>query len=256
MPAGAVSLVPHRAVYDMKLERTGNGTAISDVNGRLVYEIIGSACEGYAVNTRIVTELVLDGQGSLISDLRSVTFESGNGEDYRFISSTHFNNQMADETNGTASRGADGIDVTLVKPKEDSATLPEGVMFPTQHLVRLIKAAEAGDRMLIADLYDGAESGKKVYATTAAIGTPLTAENLDDGAPGTDTLDGSSRWPMTIAYFDTEDSESGQGGTPVYELSLELYANGVSRNVLLDYGDFALRGTLASLEVQDATVCE
>ena len=40
---------------------------------------------------------------------------------------------------------------------------------------------------------------------------------------------------------------------PVYRISFELYENGVSRDLKLDYGDFALKGDLKSLDVQAET---
>ncbi len=41
--------------------------------------------------------------------------------------------------------------------------------------------------------------------------------------------------------------------TPAYTISFDLYENGVSRALKLDYGDFALRGELKSLDVSPAT---
>ena len=57
---------------------------------------------------------------------------------------------------------------------------------------------------------------------------------------------------MTISYFEGE--KSGEQ-LPVYELSFEMYANGVSGNLVLDYGEFAVRGTLSTLDVLTASPC-
>ena len=43
---------------------------------------------------------------------------------------------------------------------------------------------------------------------------------------------------------------------PVYRISFELYENGVSRDLKLDYGDFALRGELKTLDVQTPSACQ
>ena len=43
--------------------------------------------------------------------------------------------------------------------------------------------------------------------------------------------------------------------TPVYAISFELYENGISRALLLDYSDFAISGELTSLEIKDAKPC-
>ena len=43
--------------------------------------------------------------------------------------------------------------------------------------------------------------------------------------------------------------------TPVYAITFELYENGVSRALVLDYGDFVLTGEMTSLDMKDAKPC-
>jgi hypothetical protein len=60
------------------------------------------------------------------------------------------------------------------------------------------------------------------------------------------------RYPMTVSYF-----EPGVGErTPAYVLGFDLYENGVSRALKLDYGSFALRGELTSLELLKPASCD
>ena len=60
-----------------------------------------------------------------------------------------------------------------------------------------------------------------------------------------------ARWPVTISYFDHAVVEKSGEQTPVYAITFELYENGVSRALLLDYGDFVLTGEMTSLELHD-----
>ena len=67
-----------------------------------------------------------------------------------------------------------------------------------------------------------------------------------------------TRWPVTISYFDkndkkAEDQPSEQ--TPVYAISFEMYENGISRTLRLDYGDFVIDGKMSSLEVKKTKGC-
>eukprot|EP01037_Dinobryon_pediforme_P044854 gene44854-56918_t len=41
-------LFTHRGVYDLKLVSHKDGTDVSNVEGKLVYEFSGSYCEGYS----------------------------------------------------------------------------------------------------------------------------------------------------------------------------------------------------------------
>ena len=127
------------------------------------------------------------------------------------------------------------------------------MLFPTQHSLALIDAAQSGQSMLQAQLYDGSEKGQKVYETTAIIGKQI--------APGADPkieamakdkgLGELVSWPVSIGYFEPK----GGDLTPSYQIDFRLYANGVSRELLIDYGDFSIHGTLTSLEYFKAEAC-
>jgi len=58
-------------------------------------------------------------------------------------------------------------------------------------------------------------------------------------------------WPVSIGYFESK----GGDLTPSYQIDFRLYANGVSRELLIDYGDFTVHGTLTSLEYLKPSEC-
>ncbi|MEI9805251.1 MAG: DUF1849 family protein [Pseudolabrys sp.] len=57
--------------------------------------------------------------------------------------------------------------------------------------------------------------------------------------------------------FDKQDDDKTQGGeqTPVYSISFELYENGISRALTLDYSDFTISGEMTSLDVKKEKAC-
>ncbi len=63
---------------------------------------------------------------------------------------------------------------------------------------------------------------------------------------------------MTISYFDRvakkADDEPGEQ-MPIYAISFEMYENGISRALRLDYGDFVVDGKMSSLEVKKTKAC-
>jgi hypothetical protein len=145
--------------------------------------------------------------------------------------------------------------VKLSQPAAAELRLPGQVLFPTQHSRALIDAAIAGLALFQARIYDGSEKGRKVYDTTAFIGGQVKAggdgDKLEEVAKdkGLDDLDS---WPVSIGYFDPK----GGDLTPSYQIDFRLYANGVSRELFIDYGDFSIHGTLASLEYLKAGECK
>ena len=258
-PAAALTpggeLAVHRAVYELTLGQTRGKASAVAARGRILYNFSGSTCEGYSLEFRQVAELD-NGEGKVtLSDLRSNTWEEGAGKSYRFVSENYLNQRLIDMVDGKAERHTGMIEVRLTKPKDHKLGLDASIVFPTEHVRRIIVAAREGKTILEFPVYDGSESGQKVYNTLTVIGREIAADDRapSDAAAGQKALAGMKRWPVTVSYFD----RNAKGGEqiPVYALSFELYENGVSRALLLDYNDFSIRGELTTLEIKDSKPC-
>jgi hypothetical protein len=252
--ASAVSLASHRAVYDLKLAQSRGKRPMSSVNGRILYDFSGNACEGYALQFRQVSQLD-SGEGRVsLSDLRATTWEEGTAKRLRFHSQNFLDERLRDAVDGQADRLAKGIGVKLTKPADKSMDFEADIVFPTEHVRRIIAAARDGRTTYEAVVYDGSESGEKLYETLAVIGKAIAPqERQPTDAAKHAALASMVRWPITISYFD----KSKQGGeqTPIYAITFELYENGISRALLLDYGDFVVSGEMTQLEIKDSKPC-
>jgi hypothetical protein len=258
-PADHVLLAPHLAIYDLKLSKSQGSRGIEAVRGRILYDFSGSACEGYELKFRQVSELD-SGEGKpALSDLRSTTWEDGDARKFRFSSENLFNERRTDVVDGHADRNAKTVTVNLSKPKEKNFNVPGGAVFPTEHMRRIIAAAREGKSILEFPVYDGSESGEKLYNTLTVIGRPIASGDKapSDAAARIPELAKLTRWPVTISYFDKKDEKSEQSGeqTPVYSIGFELYENGISRALVLDYTDFTISGEMTSLELKNVKPC-
>ncbi|MGZ9105146.1 MAG: cell envelope integrity EipB family protein [Rhodoplanes sp.] len=255
--AGAVTtLASHRAVYDLKLLRANGKRGLQSVRGRILYDFSGNACEGYVLQFRQVSELDT-GEGKVaLSDLRASTWEEANSKDFRFSSQNYVNDKMANVVDGRAERRGDKVAVGLTKPKAASFDLEAAVVFPTEHMRLVIEAARAGKSMLEFPVYDGSENGERVYNTLTVIGREIGANEAPpaDATAGQAALAGMKRWPVTISYFDR--ATTGGEQTPIYAISFQMYENGVSRALTLDYGDFAVSGEMSQLEMNPSRPCQ
>jgi EipB-like len=72
--AGAASLAPHRAVYDLELAESSQKARLDGANGRLAFELAGSACEGWSTTFRIVNQFRYRDGSVRLSDVQSVTW--------------------------------------------------------------------------------------------------------------------------------------------------------------------------------------
>jgi hypothetical protein len=243
-------IVPHRATYDISLERTEEGSGVSSASGRMVFEITGSACEGYKMRQRMVVNIG-DEEGNIgLLDFQISTFESGDGGLYNFDSRTKVNAAVVEAVEGEARRQGTAIEVKLKQPSEKTVRLDGTALFPSQHLQAIIDAANAEQNFLAVQLYEGAGTGEVSDSVAAAIGDPQ--------AEGGGTLvSGVRHWPVSIGYFDeaSEDSPGLGEELPSYQMSFTLYENGVTNNLVMDYGDYALSGSLKEIEPLNSADC-
>lgn len=253
----AGQLAPHRAIYDMTLDETKPASGVSNYNGRLVFEVTGSPCEGYTVNMRHVVRVTDSSGQAVLMDRRSSTWEQGDGSEFRFNYSNYVDEKLSEATSGSAFRknGQNELDVEIKKPEQANRTLTGGMLFPTQHSLAILKGAEAGKSVVQSKVFEGFEKEERVFNTTAFIGKlspPGTNEKLDRVA-NDEPLNRLPSWPVTISYFDGK----GTGEeTPSYEIRFRMFSNGVSRDLAIDYGNFAIKGNLRQLEFLKPTECK
>lgn len=251
--ASAAVLAPHRAVYELKLRSTRGSTQVDQVRGRIVYEFKGDACGGYALNFRQVTEIASENGDTNVSDLRSETWEDGAAKSFKFAAQNFLNQKLDRDTDGKAEREPDALKVKRTKPEKASDIFDKTTLFPTEHLIKIIEAAQNGQALLEARVYDGSEAGDKSYDTLSVIGKQDDKQAADIEAPAkAKELEGVVHWPVTISYFEHDKADSAEG-TPDYEMSFDLYANGVSRALRIDYGEFVLDGDLKELQFLPAS---
>jgi hypothetical protein len=251
-------LAGHRAVYELTLARRGDRSDVLGVAGRLVYEFSGSPCDGYSSRFRLVTRLINTDGRPRLTDMRTTSFEDMRARRFDFVNQNIVDGRMLEDTKGTARHTDGATQVTVAGPEDEPTALTAGVRFPTEHMVDLLEAAEAGRSVAEIDLFDGSDGGKKVFRTTVVIGREQSGADDTAAEPAAAAQPwltaGKRRWPVEISYFDR--SKSGGDVLPDYQLGFLLYETGVSRRLRLDYGDFAIAGTLSSLEALPAGECK
>lgn len=242
---------PHRAVYDLSLKRASNANVI-EAGGRLVMEW-SADCEGHVLNQRILTRLV-DSEGEeMLNDYQVTSWESLDGASFRFNSRNEINGELVEEVAGSARLerpGGPGV-VNFTKPEPATLELPAGVLFPTEHTMAVIEAARAGKRMLELPLFDGS-GADALFSTFSVIG------ERESGAPEAErhsTLDGVASWPVHLAYFPIPPKPEQPEGVPEFETGMRLFENGVTGDIMLDYGGFKLDGVLSRLDALPRPSC-
>jgi hypothetical protein len=257
--AASAAFLPHQALYELSLVKSRGSASIDNARGRILYNFSGSACEGYTSEFRQVSELN-SGEGKVtLSDLRSTSWEDGAGKSYRFKIDARMNDTDSSPVDGVAERAGDHITVKLKQPVAKTFTLDGNTVFPTEQIQRIIAAAREGKSLLELSVYDGSDNGEKVYNTLTVIGQPIPGDRTiaaPDPSTTNDQMKSLTRWPVTVSYYDREAKSRDGEQTPVYAMSFELFENGVSRALVLDYNDFVISGALGKFDVKDSKPCK
>ncbi len=259
-PGPKVMLAPHRAVYDLSLLKSRGTRGIDAVAGRILYDFSGNACEGYTLDFRQVSDMESQEGHSVVSDMRSVTWEDGKADSFRFNTENKLNDRNTSRIDGHAVRRDKAVQVRLTKPEHQTFSVAAHAVFPTEHMRRIIVAAREGKRLLSFPVYDGSDTGLKVYDTLTVIGKEVAPGDKppNDAAANVPAMAKLARWPVTISYFEQQGVARQQTHeqTPTYVISFELYENGISRALLLQYSDFTLSGKMTALTLKKPTPCK
>ncbi|MBT5107415.1 MAG: cell envelope integrity EipB family protein [Rhodospirillaceae bacterium] len=243
----AFEIAHHRAAYKLELASTRTGSPVVSVSGGMTFEW-ADACDGWATEQRYLLKLVNADEPERILKTSFVTWESKDGLRYRFNVKRVRTGAPDEIVQGEAVLNADGAGMAkFYLPEKTDIELPAGTKFPTNHILALMKTAEAGGRFQPHFLFDGgALEGSQ---SVTALLLPPRASRPDPAL--TDNLANPTVWPMFLAYFKISDKT----GEPDFEMSMEMQPNGVVPRMVLDYGDFKLNGVLDKIEPLTSPQC-
>src|SRR6516165_7277501 len=241
VPAKAAEISPHRALYTMSLGNARNDSGVVDARGTMDYEW-GETCEGWTIEQRYRLKMRYAENSDVDIVSSFVTWESKDGLRYRFNQKQTRNGEVDQEIRGEArldGPGKGGV-AEFTKPQSQTLKLEPGVMFPSAHTIALIDAAREGENFLSRLVFDGAADENAVQVS-AAIGGRLTA---DPAATVRSSLLERPGWRIRLAFFPAD----ANAEKPDYELGMRLLDNGVSQDMLIDYGDYSIRAKLDDIE--------
>lgn len=258
--AGARQL-SHRAVYVLALAPKAQRSRAAWVDGRMVMEW-RETCDGYISEQRIVTSSVDEAGDKSVSDISASSWEALDGTLFRFSMRQRLDNELVQEYEGSAKLAASGGPgaASMRKPAPKEIKLPAGVVFASGHMQALLNAARAGQHHDSRPLFDGTSDSDyyQVVSSIGAVGLATTQERANQQTetdPGKlsiiKAIEGLPWWPVQISYYGLDSNE----GMPEFEIAFRLYDNGVSTGVTLDYGSFALSGTLSRIEAFEPPDC-
>ncbi|MBX9634822.1 MAG: cell envelope integrity EipB family protein [Magnetospirillum sp.] len=245
--AGPTDLAPHRAIYAMGLSTMKSGSGIAAASGTMSYEFDDS-CDGWVVENRIAINYAYTEGGQVQSTTDFITWESKDGLHYKFRMRNTRDGQVTEDVEGAADlkgKGLGGV-AKFSRPEPITMQLPKGTLFPTEHTVRLIDAAQSGGRSFWRVVFDGSGT-EGPYEVNALIGGPSQSFPAKAANP----LVASPSWPVRLAFFPVASKDP----LPNFEMALTYHPNGVSQEIVQAFKNFSLKGKLQSIEALPKKRC-
>ena len=239
-PVQAWELTGHRAAYELVLDESHVGSTITALNGRMTLDW-RRQCDGWSTDQqyRMVVGFAHGLESTLISSYQ--VFETDDGRRLDFNARDVRDSVTDAEVRGTAEISEDGSgQVRYRRPAPENQALPEGVLFPTAHLGALLEMAEADGRLLMSTIFDGSTEQQPMLVS-AVIGERIPAP---EGDTLNDALLARPSWPVSLAYFPLDSEQE----TPLFEMALRLYDDGVIDDAVIFYEGFAISMQLVSIE--------
>lgn len=254
--ASAANLAAHRAFYVLEPKRMDKASGLVTIEGGLAIEVKGSDCEGYSANYRVVNRFTRGSEGSVQEmDVRTTTFESGDSLTLD-VQQTRYRNGASDKQSRvklSRSAGDQAGDGEVQGGDDTKFTLPAGALLPAQHQKHLIDIAVKGQNRDTSVVFDGTDGGKPSrvisFIGSRRNGMKLTGIETKGLEANFETM---NFWPVTTSYYDMDAPGDAE---PRYQASFNLLENGISTDLVMDYGGYALTGRLQKIEVLKTDPC-
>ncbi len=243
--APGTGLLPHIAHYRLSRHHAEPDSGIIAVSGRMEVRLEIS-CDGFKIDQYLGFNVMNEDESRLEHLAYLSSFEDADGGAFWFNTRTYENRILVEEIAGVARVPATGPGETRYsRPGRATEALPEGTLFPVGHMKSIIDAARAGRKSVRHSVFDGSTLENPFEIST------FIADRAADSRDGIDALEDVPYWPVRLAYFGIGTVDL----TPQFEMSANVYDNGVIGSMIYDYGNFAIDVKLEAVKKLPAPDC-
>ena len=240
------NLVGHKAFYEMQMGDRLQNSHIVNINGRSAFAIERD-CSGWRSVEDYMIQFIADsgGSDSVLSHFESWEADSGDKYSFDIMEESSFEGRK--DFGGFVEIDGDAAGNAYFTMAPDSAIeLPSGTLFPMRHVQNILANAEAGEKIIGATVFTGAEPDSALMRTSTVVGGWRDEPAKDLGALAEDGY-----WQINVAYF----KPSSTAAEPEYEIKFAMQANGLVREYEINYGDFSITANLTAAEPVETVSC-
>ncbi len=233
----------------MVLSSAARGSDVVSANGVMIYRFARS-CDGWTVENQTFLRLLYDNDAQVDTLWSFASWESADGLKFRFHARYDQDGKNIEKLEGQAELDAIGGAgrARFSYPPHKVIPLPSGTLFPTEHVRRVIVAAEQGKHRLNRVVFDGA-SLDNPYVVNALFG-PLSPPAADALAEGIG-LPAKPAWWTRIAFFPVEAAAE----LPEFEMAASYRSDGIADKIVQYFDTFALDVRVKEIQLLPSPDC-
>ncbi len=239
---------PHRAVYSLKAKTLAPTGGVADAGGAIAYELTEECGRWLTKHTFLLNVVRHDAKERTIrTDYTS--WEAKDGLTFGFETRTKSDGQETEFRTGRAELehiGGPGKAVLEGKGPRKEIKFPAGTSFPTWHILELVAAGRAGEKIVWRHMFDGSSEGK-VNGVHAVIVNPVPAATIQPAA-----LFAHPGFRLKLTFFDPPQEDKER---PNYKVDMTVNEAGVTTAMILEYSDFSLEAKIEKIETLPKPTC-
>ena len=244
--ATSSQLLSHKATYSLKIENIKDNSFLEGGQGQTFFEMAEN-CNGWNIKEDYVIVYELPDNKMANSFSSYSTFENylGTKHSFELNEKSQFSGDKSYQ--GFVEKDKKNISGSIINNSIEKITFKKDILFPIEHLLKLIKAAKSGEKIFTEKVFFGNEDEEFIKIVSAFIGQ-IRNSNLED----IEYLKGKKIWPMNVAFY----REKAQQENPEYEINLEIDNLGVVHSYKVDYGNFEIKASLKKFEIIPKIKCK
>ncbi len=245
----AAGLASHRALYTMTLGSASRSSGVVGTQGAMAYRF-SRGCEGWTSETQTTLRIQRGTGGEVHTVWAFANWESKDGLRYRYRLRNTRNGRVVEQIQGHASLNSLGGagTATYSRPEAKTVALPKGTLFPTQHMLALIRAGVDRRAHLSKVVFDGSSLDNPFEIS--ALMSRVSAEDARALAEERKLPD-LPAWRVRMAFFPV----ATRASVPDFEIGVRYRSDGIADRIEQDFGDFTLDLVLSELEILPAEDC-
>lgn len=227
-----LNLVSYQSLYEISLDKDRKvknplgQTSIKKADGELLIDWFDN-CTSWVSNQRMLVNFTNSNGVGTVSDINYSLDETYDSKNISFALQVKQNNEIVEQFRGSGKR-ADSTLIKLLNPKEENLKFSNEIIFPHDHLKRIMKHLGNDSGIVSYKVYEG--SIPKNFLNISSFINEKSEKEKFNFPSGVE----NRFWSVRMAYYE------GETNTPQMELTAKINKQGIVSYFQYDYPEYSL----------------